>query len=585
MGVPSRTGTLVGLDIGRVNTRVAVFGIEEGKYRLQGSQIAGTDFGYEGHLASGVHEALGGLEQFLDRKFLLSPDQADGLPSINHRAVDRVGLTLSAFPPIRAVLFGLTASGSLAAGSALTGKLPLELAGTYGLADLADEAAVIDQVLSKRPHMLLLTGGTDMGAEESLARWVEVACLICRILPENVRPVVFFAGNPGLEDLVRRRLEPYTRLVVLPNLQPACGEWDDIPSHLAITREVMVMSSEKLAGLQGLTRLTGGLVATRGAMLERMVRFLCRAQDQHLVKDEGTGGILTLDLGAGSTMICAGRDGRLAASRVSARHEDLWAGVDAAVDPIHQWTAARLSRESVGNEFANQQLFPGRFPQSLTELAFSQSLARYRIRAGMAALAEQADSFPYDTAYGLMGEYGRIIASGAALTNAPTPGQAMLMLLDGLQPWRQSTLVLDRFHILPLLGLLGEVEPLLPVHILASDAFDNLGTVIPVISQVPDGVMVLSITVNMDSGKTYQVDIPQGVLRRLIAAPGESVTLILEPAPEADVGAGPGVSRQVRVTGGPLGVVIDARGRPLRLPENDDERVDCMRHWLGSLGG
>jgi len=178
-----------------------------------------------------------------------------------------------------------------------------------------------------------------------------------------------------------------------------------------------------------------------------------------------------------------------------------------------------------------------------------------------------------------------IIASGAALTNAPTFGQAMLILLDSLQPWQETTVLLDRHHILPILGLLGEAEPLLPVQVLDSDAFVNLGVVLPVVSQDPEGVLVVSVHVAMDSGKPYDVDIPQGALRRLLVPAGECVTLTLTPAPGADAGVGPGVQRQTRVKGGALGVVIDARGRPLRLPEKDDERLERLRHWLWSLGG
>jgi len=584
MSATGRTAMLVGLDIGRVNTRVSVFGVREGKYCLLGCEQAATAFGHDGHLAAGVHEALEKLEYLLDRKFRLPPKEADEDLAINQQTVGQVGLTLSAFPKIRAALFSLTACGSLSKGLALAAKLPIDLVGAYGLADLANEVGVIEQMIHSRPELLILTGGTDLGAEKPLARWVEVANLVCRVLPENARPIIFFAGNPELDSLVRRRLEPNTRLVMLPNLQPAYGERDDIPLQLSISREIVALSAEKLAGLQGLSQLAGSLVGVRGAMLDRMVRFISRLKDQRLMKDNQRG-ILALDLGAASTMVIAGWNGQSDACRIEAWHGDVqdW---QAAVDgPIFRWTAAPVSREAAGNEIANQRLFPGRIPQTLTELALSQSLARHRIRTSMAALAEITAGLSFDITKGLMRDFGTIIASGAALTGAPTPGQAMLILLDGLQPWHQTDVILDRNQILPMLGLLGEAEPLLPVHVLNSDAFENLGTVIPVISGVQEGVMLVSITVAMDSGKTYTVDIPQGALRRLIVAPGESATLSLEPIPSADVGAGPGVNRRVRLTGGELGVVIDARGRPLVLPEEDEERIERIRHWLWSLGG
>jgi hypothetical protein len=37
------------------------------------------------------------------------------------------------------------------------------------------------------------------------------------------------------------------------------------------------------------------------------------------------------------------------------------------------------------------------------------------------------------------------------------------------------------------------------------------------------------------------------------------------------------------ITGGVVGVVIDARGRPLTLPQNDKERQERLSAWFKSL--
>lgn len=580
-----RMGPLIGLDIGRVNTRVSVFGINGGKYRLQGCQTARTDFGYDGHLAAGVQQALEILQHDLERNFIPPSTSQLGPVMINQQVVEQMGLALSVFPQLNAALFGLTARGSLAGGIALAGKLPVNLLGAYGLAELVDETAVVKSLLNSRPALMILTGGTDSGAEASLERWVEVVRLVCRTLPEEVSPIVFFAGNPVLEPLVRRRLDPTCRLFTLPNLQPVVGEWDDIPSQSAIIGQILSLSTRKLSGLQGLIQLSGDLASTRGFLLDRMVRFVSRSKNKRSRFGEPAR-ILAVDIGGGSTMVCAGEEGRSAAFR-----SPIWDGrsledwLSAAGEFVYHWTAAPLRQAEVARYLANQHLFPGTIPQTLSELAVSQSLARYRIRSAMAGLAERNTGSDYDDVKGLQGHYETVIASGAVLTAAPTAGQALLILLDGLQPWREVRFVLDRQHILPLLGLLGEAEPLLPVHVLDSDAFVSLGTVVPVVSEESEGVLIASINVAMESGKAYEVDIPQGALRRLIIPPGEAVSLVLEPISGVDVGAGPGVSRKIKVRGGLLGVVIDARGRPLNLPKDDEARVERLRSWLWVLGG
>jgi hypothetical protein len=41
----------------------------------------------------------------------------------------------------------------------------------------------------------------------------------------------------------------------------------------------------------------------------------------------------------------------------------------------------------------------------------------------------------------------------------------------------------------------------------------------------------------------------------------------------------------VRVTGGAAGVVIDARGRPLRLAKDPGKRRELHKKWLWNLDG
>jgi len=64
------------------------------------------------------------------------------------------------------------------------------------------------------------------------------------------------------------------------------------------------------------------------------------------------------------------------------------------------------------------------------------------------------------------------------------------------------------------------------------------------------------------------------------------VVLECSPKQNTDIGLGaPGIGGQIKVTSGVLGVVIDARGRPIELPEDDKARVEKLQRWLRNLGG
>ncbi|MBC6940282.1 MAG: hypothetical protein DWB59_09715 [Anaerolineae bacterium] len=66
---------------------------------------------------------------------------------------------------------------------------------------------------------------------------------------------------------------------------------------------------------------------------------------------------------------------------------------------------------------------------------------------------------------------------------------------------------------------------------------------------------------------------------------GEAAKLTLQPLHRADVGFGPGRGQTITVHGGALGLVIDARGRPLQLPSDAVRRRELFKKWLWTLGG
>ena len=66
-------------------------------------------------------------------------------------------------------------------------------------------------------------------------------------------------------------------------------------------------------------------------------------------------------------------------------------------------------------------------------------------------------------------------------------------------------------------------------------------------------------------------------------AQGEEASLRLVPGRSWDVGTGPGQELTRQVTGGVAGVVMDARGRPLRLPDSAEERRTRIASWNAAL--
>ena len=50
-----------------------------------------------------------------------------------------------------------------------------------------------------------------------------------------------------------------------------------------------------------------------------------------------------------------------------------------------------------------------------------------------------------------------------------------------------------------------------------------------------------------------------------------------------DVGAGPGKPLSTTLRGGVVGLVFDTRGRPIRIPTEQSERVPLLEKWVAAM--
>jgi hypothetical protein len=573
--------SVLGVDIGQITTRSALFGISEGKYRLTGEGAAPTSLGYGQAVNVGIKDAILDLQAKSDGVFFKPGDQTIKPLS----GVDQVVWTMSGGMRVRTVLLGVAEGGSIAAGRVLADSLPLEIVTSFGLPGLADETGMVDRLINLQPSLVLIVGGEDGGAQAPIRTWVDIMRSVCLLLPEEVKPTVVYAGNPALHPYFRRRLEPVTKLSILPNLQPQTGLLDLVPVQRSLDREILKNWKKHIPGWVELDDPLEKVVSTTDYAWNRMVRYLSRTKEQSTRSSLETG-VVALDIGGGVTRIAIGMQGNVG---MVSRNVQLDQGLlqdEDFLQSVRQWTAASVSIDDVQQYLINYWSNPAILPETQEELAISQAYARVRIKQAVEKVSAHYGWIPFDSVRGLLGLFEPIIASGAVLTQAPSASQTMLMILDGLQPRGVSTVVLDRHQILPMLGVIGGIEPLLPVQLLASDVFENLGTVIVPESDLAQDEIVLRVHVEPETGKEYSVDISQGELRHLVVPAGMSVVLTLEPHPGTDIGfGGPGVEGRLKVTSGRLGVVIDARGRPLVLEAEDEFRLAQLQRWSLAIGG
>jgi len=74
-----------------------------------------------------------------------------------------------------------------------------------------------------------------------------------------------------------------------------------------------------------------------------------------------------------------------------------------------------------------------------------------------------------------------------------------------------------------------------------------------------------------------------GDIKLLPLPEGKEAKAFIHPGKAFDVGEGPGKSKETTIIGGVAGIMLDARGRPLQLPEDDAQRRAILYKWFSTL--
>jgi hypothetical protein len=576
--------TLLALDIGETQTRALLFDIVDGSYRFVAAGAAPSTIGLPlSNASEGARLAIDELVRLTGR-ILIGPDENLIVPSTgDSRGVDAMVIVMSGGPPVKTIVTGLLEDISVESGKRLAATTYSQIVDTFSLNDRRKTEARLDAILKIRPDLVLVTGGTEGGAGQSIARMLEPVRLACNLLPAEVRPKLLYAGNQDLGDRIEAVFTGITQVEIAPNVRPSLEDEALEGAHQHLARVYRNIQVQKIAGLQELDTWAGGGLTPRATAFARVIRFLSL--------DDDAKGVLGVDVGAGSTVIAAAQAG---STHLGVYPELGMANLgELAKHPAHvarisEWLPFPVPDSFVQDYIFNKQIYPASIPVTPEELAVEQALARYALRqAARRITAELHYTNHYFENKRLLPPMEPIIAAGKAITDAPGFGQSMLMVLDALQPVGITTVILDRNNISAALGAAATINPSLAVQVLDSGTFTNLGTVISPASSARPGTPILRVQMTLqDSTDEIKLDVKQGSLEVLPLAAGQAASLYLKPFQRADIGMGPGKGGSLkRVIGGALGVIIDARGRPLQLSSEPERRQELLRKWAWTLGG
>lgn len=575
--------SLLAVNVGASSTRAALFDVVDGEYRfIAHGQAPSTAKAPFKNVLLGVQQAIANLQSVTGRTILdadqrlITPAQLDG------SGVDALAVTLSAGPVLRAVVVGLLSDVSLESARKLAETAYLHIVETIDLNDHRKPDEQLDAVLHARPDLVILAGGTDGGASRSIQKIIESIGLACYLMPSEKRPAVLFAGNQNLAEEIKSSLQNLTAsLHFSPNIRPSLDTEDLAPAAHELARAFVDVRKRQMNGVAELETWSGGHIQPTAYAEGRIIRFLSQMSG-------GSRGLLGVDIGATAAVVAAGFSGELTLGVYPqfGLGENLPALLQhTRVEDILRWMHLDIAPSVVRDYLYQHSFYPGSISATKEEYAIAQAVSRQALYLAVRAAKKNFPPAAQFLKPGLLPVFEPILAGGGILSDSSSAGQSLLLLLDALQPVGITSIILDQNNLLPLLGVAAELNPLLPVHVLESDAFMSLGTVVSVICAAPYGAPVLRAHLTYADGSDARVEVKSGGLEILPLGPGQTARLTLQPQNRADIGNGPGRNAAIQVTGGVIGVIFDARGRPLILPDDAVRRRELIKKWNWLVGG
>ena len=452
----------------------------------------------------------------------------------------------------------------------------------------------IQRIRELRPDIFLVSGGVDGGTTTHVVQIAEL------IAPARPRPrfgssytlPIIYAGNKEAAPLVQKALGDAYALTIVDNLRPVLERENLGPARDAIHDLFLEHVMAHAPGYDKLIEWTDApIMPTPGAVGDIL---------QVIARRDGIN-VVGVDIGGATTDVFSVFDGtfnRTVSANLGMSYSIANVFTEAGMANVMRWVHLEMDERELRNRVKNKMIRPTTIPQTLEALVFEQAVSREALRLAYVQHKEFATTLKGVQQQRTVGDTFRqelagrtivdnmkldlLVASGGVLSHAPRMVQTAMMLIDAFEPEGFTTLGKDSIFMMPHLGVLAQVHPRASLEVFERDCLVYLGTCVAAKGQGKAGKPCFSYRA---SGATLNQSghLAVGDLVRLPLGDGETAMVRVEPERGFDLGAGPGKPVEREVRGGSVGLVLDARGRPLGLPQDRRESSALMTRWVQAL--
>jgi len=453
----------------------------------------------------------------------------------------------------------------------------------------------VERLRQLRPDIILMSGGTDGG---NVDRLIEMAEIVRRADPKprfgDMKLPIIYAGNKNAREPVDKVLGEAIELKAVNNLRPTMDREDLDPARDEIHEMFLEHVMQQAPGYSKLLDWTSEeVMATPNAVGKLLKEY---AENEKL-------NVLGVDIGGATTdvfsVFLAPSNDRIYNRTVSANLGMSYSICnvlkEAGIENIARWLPFVIDPAEVRNRLRNKMIRPTTIPHTYEDLLIEQAVSREALRLafahhkslarGLTGTQTQRDIGQIFSQTGTgatlvqMMLLDMIIGSGGVLSHAPKRAQSALMMMDAYQPEGVTMLTVDSIFMMPHLGVLSQHFYEAARQVFEYDCIVKCGHCIAPVGVAKDGEPCITV-----KGDGVNEVVAFGQIKVIPCGRGEFKTLTMEPGKNFDVGEGKGKSRTMKLEGGTVGIIIDARGRPFNIDLNTPGRVEKLQSWLKAFG-
>jgi hypothetical protein len=305
--------------------------------------------------------------------------------------------------------------------------------------------------------------------------------------------------------------------------------------------------------------------------------------------------VVGVDIGGATTDVFSVFDGtfnRTVSANLGMSYSIANVCAEAGMTNILRWVTSDMDKREIQNRVKNKMIRPTTIPQTLEALVFEQAVAREALRLaymqhkafattlkGVQRQRTVGDMFQQESSGSTIVDNMKLdllVASGGVLSHAPRMHQTAMMLIDAFEPEGFTSLAKDSIFMMPHLGVLAQVHPQASLEVFERDCLIFMGTCVAAKGVGKAGKLCFKYGIRSNS-LNQSGEMMFGEVKLFALPETETAKVTIEPEKGFDVGAGPGKAVEREVRGGTVGLILDARGRPLEVSQTQ------MKRWVDAL--